>query len=127
MYEEITVSLGVKLTDGYDPAFYEKEVDRAIQEYLSPWAFTETAELNFGISFHQSNLIAYLEQQPYVDYLIDVEVYHHTEAIPKGSKKINILPSNPKAILVSAKKHTITVINSKCVETPKINPSVCLP
>ncbi|MAM29893.1 MAG: baseplate protein J [Flavobacteriaceae bacterium] len=127
LYEEVSVQLGVKLHDGYDPSFYEKEVTRTIQQYLSPWAFVETAQLNFGISFHQSNLIAFLEQLPYVDYLVDVEVFHHTKAVPLGTKKINILPSNPKAILVSAKAHSITVVSSTCNPQPNTPTPVCLP
>jgi len=126
-YEEVKVSLGVKLKEGYDPNFYEKETERAIQKYLSPWAYTETAQLNFGISFHESNLIEYLEQQPYVAYLTDVVVKHYTIANPNGLESVNILPSNPQAILVSAKSHTITVVTLTCKTPVKTTPSVCLP
>lgn len=126
-YEEIKVTLGVKLRDGYDPNFYEKETNTAIQKYLSPWAYAETAQLNFGISFHKSNLIEYLEQQPYIDYLTDVVVKHYTVANPQGIESVNVLPSNPQAILVSAKSHAVTVVTSTCKTPIKTTPSVCLP
>ncbi len=126
-YEEIKVTLGVKLKDGYDPNFYEKETERAIQKYLSPWAYAETAQLNFGISFHRSNLIEYLEVQPYVDYLTDVVVKHYSNTNPNGIKAVNILPSNPQAILVSAGSHEVTIVTSTCTTPIKTKPSVCLP
>ena len=53
-------------------------------------------------------MVAHLEQLSYVDYLSDVVLMH--QATPKNE----IVPSSPKAILVSAKTHTIELAKSTC-------------
>lgn len=126
-YEEVEVSLSVKFNVGFDENFYTKQLEEDIKKYLSPWAFSETAVLNFGVSFHKNKLISYLENQPYIDFLEDVIVKHRISVTASYAEKTNVLPSSPKAILVSAKKHFVTPVQSKCsVQTPK-NPTVCLP
>ena len=53
-------------------------------------------------------LISHLEQLPYVDYLTDVVLMHQEKA------KNEIIPSTPKAILVSAKMHNIALAATSC-------------
>lgn len=126
-YEEVEVTLGVKFNTGFDENFYTKQLEEDIKKYLSPWAYSETSIINFGIAFHKNKLISYLENQPYVDFLDDVIVKHRTSETSVYVEKTNVIPSSPKAILVSAKKHFITAVQSKCsVQTPK-KPSICLP
>lgn len=126
-YEEVEVTLGVKFNVGFDENFYTKQIEEDIKKYLSPWAYSETSILNFGVAFHKNKLISYLENQPYVDFLDDVIVKHRTSETSAYVEKTNVIPSSPKAILVSAKKHFITALQSKCsVQTPK-KPVVCLP
>lgn len=126
-YEEVEVTTGVKFRIGFDKNFYTSQLEMDIKKYLSPWAYKETSILNFGITFHKSKLIEYLEQLEYVDYLTDMVVKHRTSATGAYTEKVNVIPSNPKAILVSAKKHHVTPVESKC-NTPTTNtPTVCLP
>src|SRR5690606_35091776 len=126
-YEEVEVTLGVKFNTGFEENFYTKQLEEDIKKYLSPWAYSESSILNFGVAFHKNKLISYLENQQYVDYLDDVIVKHRTSETSAYFEKTNVIPSSPKAILVSATKHFITAVQSKCgVQTPK-NPVVCLP
>ncbi|SRX54965.1 baseplate J/gp47 family protein [Aequorivita sp. CIP111184] len=126
-YEEVEVTLGVKFNVGFDENFYTKQLEEDIKKYLSPWAYSETSILNFGVAFHKNKLISYMENQPYVDFLDNVIVKHRTSETAVYIEKTNVIPSSPKAILVSAKKHFITAVQSKCsVQTPK-KPVVCLP
>ncbi|WGF91815.1 baseplate J/gp47 family protein [Aequorivita marisscotiae] len=126
-YEEVEVTLSVKFNVGFDENFYTKQLEEDIKKYLSPWAYSETSVLNFGVVFHKNKLISFLENQSYIDYLAHVIVKHRTSETAVYTEKSNIIPSNPKAILVSAKKHFVTAMQSNCkVQTPK-NPTVCLP
>ncbi|MCG2418342.1 baseplate J/gp47 family protein [Aequorivita sp. F47161] len=126
-YEEVEVSLSVKFNVGFDENFYTKQLEEDIKKYLSPWAFSDTSALNFGVSFHRNKLISYLENQHYIDFLEDVVVKHRTSESDPYTEKTNVIPANPKAILVSAKKHFVSSVQSKCnAQTPK-NPTVCLP
>lgn len=126
-YEEVEVNLGVKFNTGFDENFYTKQIEEDIKKYLSPWAYSETSVLNFGVAFHKNKLISYLENQPYVDFLDNVVVKHRTSETSAFMEKTNVIPSSPKAILVSAKKHFITAVQSKCSEQNPKNPAVCLP
>ncbi|GHC57894.1 baseplate J/gp47 family protein [Ulvibacter litoralis] len=126
-YEEIKVSLKVRFNTGFDEHFYTTKLEEDIKEYLSPWAYKTTAGLRFGVTFHKSKLIAYIEQLPYVDFLDSVVLRHIKTPETTGEVKTNIVPSSPKAILVSAKQHDIESIQSNCKKkTPNTDP-ICLP
>ena len=126
-YEEVKVTLNVQFNLGYDQNYYTTQLEEDIKKYLSPWAYKETANLHFGITFHKSKLIAYLEQLEYVDYLDNVVIRHIKTPGSTGTPMTNIIPSSAKAILVSAKKHSVTAITSDCKSgEPKID-IPCLP
>lgn len=126
-YEEIKVTLNVQFNTGYDQNYYTSQLEEDIKKYLSPWAYKETADLDFGITFHKSRLIAYLEQLEYVDFLDDVVIRHIKIPGALGTAKTNIKPSSAKAILVSAKEHSVTAITSDCKITEPIIDIPCLP
>lgn len=121
-YEEIEITTQVKFHTGFDENFYTSQLEEDIKKYLSPWAYEETNGINFGVTFHRSKIIEYLEQLEYVDFLQDFVVKHRPNAQTKYAEKVNVLPSSPKAILVSAKKHHVTSVQSKCGNPiPKAN------
>lgn len=126
-YEEIKITTGVRFRTGYDENYYTGILETAIKKYLSPWAFSETNDLNFGITFHRSKIIQYLEQLEYVDYLEDVEVAHRKGPTAAYEIKTNVVPSSPKAILVSAKQHKVYAIGAKCESPTTKTKTKCLP
>jgi len=126
-YEEVKVTLNVQFNIGYDQNFYTTQLEEDIKKYLSPWAYKETASINFGVTFHRSKLIAYLEQLEYVDYLDSVVLRHIKIPGSTGTVKTNIKPTSAKAILVSSKEHSITPITSDCKSNEPIIEIPCLP
>ncbi len=104
-YEEVEVSLKVRFNTGYDENYYQKILQQDLTRLFSPWAFERTTDLQFGTTLHQSVVISYIEKLPYVDYIADLKIRH------KGETKTSIVPSNLKAILVSAKEHQIGVLS----------------
>ena len=63
-------------------------------------------------------LIDFVEEQPYVDYVTDFELFHNIDGVP-GTKDMNeIEGSRAVSILVSvpAIKHGITVIHPSAEE-----------
>ncbi|MFY0630369.1 MAG: baseplate J/gp47 family protein [Flavobacteriaceae bacterium] len=109
-YEKVTITLEVKFHEGLDKSFYAKRIDEDIIKFLSPWAFDDTKEIAFGITLHRSVLIDYLEKLDYVDYLQRVTMQKDGES----KTQINISPSDPKSILVSAKEHSIKTNLTPC-------------
>lgn len=126
-YEEIKITLNAKFNTGYDEFFYTNQLEEDIKKYLSPWAYKDTSKLRFGVTFHRSKLIAYLEHLDYVDYLDSVVLLHLKKPESTGIEKINIKPSSAKAILVSAKKHSVTAIKSNCKTNNPLTKNTCLP
>ncbi|WP_423126899.1 baseplate J/gp47 family protein [Gaoshiqia sp. Z1-71] len=108
-YEEITVSLKVKFHTGYDENYYLKVLNEDITRLLSPWAFEETAAIEFGITLHRSVVINYIEKLTYVDYVEDVKLIKNGEI-----SLARVAPSCPKAILVSARQHQLTTNIKSC-------------
>jgi hypothetical protein len=108
-YEEVTVDLKVKFHEGYDENYYQKVLNEDITRLLSPWAFEESASINFGIALHRSFVIYYIEKLKYVDYVEDVKLIKGSEV-----SLTQVAPSSPKAILVSAKQHNISVETKSC-------------
>ncbi len=110
-YEEVTVELKVKFRKGFDESFYLKKLNEDITRLLSPWAFKETAKIEFGTTLHRSTLIHYIEKLQYVDYVEDVKM-------KKDGKLFSLVsPETPIAILVSARQHKLTLASETCKET----------
>lgn len=108
-YEEVSVDLKVKFFEGYDENYYLKVLNEDITRLLSPWAFEETASIEFGITLHLSFIINYIEKLSYVDYVEDVKLIKGSE-----SNLTKVSPSSPKAILVSAKQHNLSTDIKSC-------------
>lgn len=117
-YEEVRIEIGAKFHAGLDENNYRKQLEEDLTKFLSPWAFESTKEIAFGISFSRSTLIHYVEQLSYVDYIDQLKIYKNDEL--QGN---HCAPSNPKSILVSAKKHLILPARvTKCDEDNETTP-----
>jgi len=112
-FEEIRVSFNVKLFDGYDAAYYKIQLQQAITRFLSPWAFTGDGVPSFGGKVYQSVLVNFVEEQPYVDYVTDFQMFQDIPCQPKGSQPLDeAAGSRAVSILVSApaSAHAVTVL-----------------
>lgn len=137
LFEEIKTSFKVKFHTGTDKGRYLKLLNEDIVKFLSPWAFDETKDVTFGGKVYASNIINFIEEQDYVDYitcfrmihivkgcceedtLIDLscdEMKKEHEYVDKTGKKLldrlmtEIEAYSPRAILTSVKKHCIELI-----------------
>lgn len=107
-YEEVELTMKVKFIGGYDENYHQKVLNEDLTKFLSPWAFEKSVDLQFGTTLHKSIIINYIEKLKYIDFITDLQVKH------KGEIKTSVSPSNPKAILVSAKEHQISVLQTVC-------------
>jgi len=108
-YEEVTVDLKVKFKVGFDENYYLRVLNEDITRFLSPWAFENTADIQFGVTLHRSIIINYIEKLNYVDYVEDVKLIKGGEI-----SLTSVTPSSPKAILVSAKQHNLGPATKSC-------------
>ena len=119
-YEEITVSLKVKFQVGLDEAVHIIQLNDDITRLLSPWAFDETKQVDFGHTLHRSILINYIENLSYVDYVQDIKMI-----IDGGSSIDNYTPTSPKSIMVSAVTHDISTKIITCEPITQIITEKC--
>ncbi|NJM14821.1 MAG: hypothetical protein HC896_05080 [Bacteroidales bacterium] len=71
-YKKIRVSFAVKFNEDITAIeFYKRELRQAIIRFLSPWAFDDGAELNFGGKVFKSSIQGFVEKQDYVDYVME--------------------------------------------------------
>ena len=110
-YEAVHLALKARIKHGMDENFYLKRLEEDLKKFLSPWAYAETAGIVFDVELHQHTLVNYIEALDYVDFITDLVITH------QGLPKKRVKPSNPKAILVSAKTHSITRAPQYCAAT----------
>lgn len=121
-FEQVRVRFSVRLYDGFDASYYSKQLQQAITRFLSPWAFSSDAGApTFGGKVYKSVLVNFVEDQPYVDYVTDFQVFQDIVGVAgtvagtvdldevEGSLAISVLVSAP------ASKHEITVIDPEQV------------
>jgi hypothetical protein len=111
-FEEVRVRFSLRLLEGFDETYCLKLLQQAITRFLSPWAFAAGGKPSFGGKIYKSVLINFVEEQPYVDYVTDFQLFHDIGGV-QGSVDLNeVEGSRAVSILVSvpAKKHDITPI-----------------
>ncbi len=124
-FEEVRVNMKVRFYDGFDETFYTNLLQESIMRFLSPWAFPEGGNPSFGGKIYKSVLIDFVEEQTYVDYVTDVQLFHDLPDKKGTSDKNEIEGSLAVSILVSvpAIQHQIIVINpsEEIVSSEKCN------
>lgn len=110
-YREARVEASVRFFGQYDESFYARQLDEDLKKYISPWAFTESGDIDFNIKLNVNQLITYLEQLYYVDYIGEIKIF-----VNNALQKQSLIEVDPKSILVSAKQHTVTMADQGCRE-----------
>lgn len=119
-FEEIQLDFKVKfLTD--DGAYYRDILIREIEQYLSPWAYGGTQEIEFGGKISKSKLLDFIEERSYVDYLTCFKMHHIVNGIKSGDVEEAVATSS-RSVFVSYAgnealndpKHIIDYLNPDC-------------
>src|SRR5690606_12781170 len=85
-FEEIQVEFHIAfMPEIGDIQFYSNLLSQAIIEFLSPWAFDNSAEISFGGKIHKSSIINFVEEQAHVDYVTDFKMYHKKDIAMKDT------------------------------------------
>jgi len=106
VYEPVTVTLEAKFYTGFDNNLYTKILKEDIARFLAPWAFDTEASISFNNTLYASEMIFYIENLKYVDYIKNFSLTHN------GKVKQEVTPTDEKSILTSvpAKDHSVTYI-----------------
>lgn len=99
VYEPVRFEFRVEFKDGLDFNFHKKRIVEDLKRMVAPWVFDEDAAIEFGGSFSEYEVVHYIENLSYVDYITNFKMFHK----PAGggySQKPLVEPSVPLAILV---------------------------
>ena len=101
-----------------DEAFYEKKFQQDVKRFLSPWAFENGQEPEFGGTIYRAAILDFIEELPYIDFVEKLEVIHQ-ESISGDMATA----SSPASVLISAWQHTIVgKLKSNVVQTINTEP-----
>lgn len=109
-YEAVRVKTEIVLRRGYNDTFrYEALANEALRNYLMPWKGYEDGR-RFKEGGGVSDIIAFLESLPFVDFVKDIHVHlrkrsgEYTEVDMNGSMEYD----DPVVFLTSDSKHLVT-------------------
>jgi hypothetical protein len=98
IYERIQIECRVKFKPPYDMNFgyYSRQLNLAITDFLAPWAGNRDAEIQFGSKLYYSTVLNFIEQQDYVDYIVDLKMNF------AGQTNVReVIASTPRSVLTS--------------------------
>jgi hypothetical protein len=107
IYESVRFEFNIQFHAGLDFNYYQNKTREDLKRLLAPWVFDLDAAIEFGGSFSEYQIVNYLENLEYVDFISEFAMFHE----PFGgefSRKSIVEPSNSMAILVPAENHDIT-------------------
>jgi hypothetical protein len=110
-FEEVKVKCKIVLRNEYsDVNYYKATIQQDITQFLSPWAFKSESEIQFGGRIHQSVLIDFIEELPYVDYLTDFEIIHiQSNGVSKKVQEAVATTARSVLVSVPAGEHQLNV------------------
>ena len=73
-YEPIDVNIEVRLYRGKSGNFYAKKLKEEISQFLAPWFLGDSEKLAFGQEVLFSDLVGFVEQRDYVDFIKNIEL-----------------------------------------------------
>ncbi|HYJ64068.1 MAG TPA: hypothetical protein VEV62_10020, partial [Parafilimonas sp.] len=97
-YEKINFCLRVKLMPGKDENFYKEKLKQDLKEFLAPWAVGEYDKLTFGQCMYRSDIIRFLENTDYVDFINDLQMAKEPGTMDDVPE---ICPDTPRSILIA--------------------------
>lgn len=107
-YRAVQVDFKVAMRSGYAFSYYRAQINQALLQALSPWAFDAGAALEFGGRVLRSALVDFVEGLPWVDYVTDFRLCF---ADLPAEDRPELAPDAPDVILVSAPDHLIAEVS----------------
>ena len=114
-YLQVKARLGVRLKAGFQPELSLAQLNQSIKRFLSPWAFDADDEVSFGGEVYANALIGYIENLPYVDYIVNIKLFQSENGVVFKELYANdgflkVSAETAQTILVSAESHELDLI-----------------
>lgn len=106
IYEEVRFQFQVRFYAEYEFDFYETQLQEELKKYLAPWIYVENAEIIFSNSLYAYEVVHFIENLEYVDYVEDFKMAQKKDDDSWVVQK-EIKPLTSLSILVPAVQHII--------------------
>lgn len=116
-YLQVLIRCIVKFHDGLDETYHQTLLIEAIKQFLTPWAYDTSSDINIGGSLPASLVINFIAEQPYIDYVANLRLFQSEDGINFVDARLRnegepvVWPSQPDQIMASAKTHFIAVLD----------------
>jgi hypothetical protein len=108
-YEPVKFEFSVKFKGMTDPITGKDRLNDELVRYISPWAANPESGLRFGMTIYRAEVIRFIENLDYVDFIKWFVMYHMDES------REEIFSESSRGILVSEQKHKITPLTQENV------------
>jgi len=88
IYEQLLVDFKVGFMPGKDPGYYGNLLNDEIKKFLSPWAYEEGQDITFGGKVYKSDILFFIENRDYVDFVNDFKLYHIFDGVDEEGNGI---------------------------------------
>lgn len=134
VYESVKVVCSILFRDPSEnnQNSHLQQLQLDIQKYLCPWLFDPSSHLKIGSTLYKSELLNYINRQPYVEYITGFSLVHFYYTKDEDTGVLTacstdtatgdlqeIVPSLPQSVLIPSKEHLITVLRSPEYKTPQ--------
>ena len=75
-YERILIKMKIGLAKGYSGNYYASLLNKELKQFLSPWAFESGKDIAFNGRIYKSDVLGFVENRKYVDFIADFQLYH---------------------------------------------------
>ena len=76
-YESIQVSCWIKFRQNLDEEYHRFKLNDDLKNFLAPWAYEEDYDISFGVRLKQSDILNFIEELPYIDYIGDLKLIQY--------------------------------------------------
>ena len=91
VYEQLFVDFKVGFLPGKDAGYYGNFLNEEIKRFLSPWAYEEGQDITFGGKVFKSDIIIFIENRPYVDFVNSFNLYHIFDGVDQNGPGIGTM------------------------------------
>jgi hypothetical protein len=92
-YEKVTIAFKLKLKKGKDAPFYEQQLKAELRLFLAPWSVGDSDKLSFGQPIYYSDILTFIDQREYVDYVKCLTLDLEEKPLRCGSQNVETDPS----------------------------------
>lgn len=80
-YEKVHIQVEVALYKGKSEAFFKAQLEQDLRHFLAPWLRDGSDKLLFGKTISKSDIIRFIEEIDYVDYITHLDMQHEEDLV----------------------------------------------